>query len=153
MKPVTVHVAVPNGREQVYRHLDVLANHEAFTDHMLVDWQCSGPRSGVGARARMRLKKPGRPDWMDLEVTAAEPPLATVEETVGAGGRRHTRGTYRLQEVPGGGTKISFEIAWLRVPPAERLAAPLTRAVMRRGNRRSLQRLAAALDPTHKENR
>jgi len=68
MKPVTVSVVVPNAREQVYRHLDVLANHEEFTDHMLVDWQCSGPRSGVGARARMRLKKPGRPDWMELEV-------------------------------------------------------------------------------------
>ena len=153
MKPVTVCVAVPNDREQVYRHLDVLANHEAFTDHMLVDWQCSGPRSGVGARARMRLKKPGRPDWLDLEVIAAEPPRTTVEETVGAGGRRRTRGTYRLEERPDGGTSISFEIAWLRIPPLERLAAPLTRAVMRRGNQRSLERLAAQLTPTTKENR
>ena len=145
MKPVTVCVTVPNDREQVYRHLDVLANHEAFTDHMLVDWQCSGPRSGVGARARMRLKKPGRPDWMDLEVIAAEPPRTTVEETVGAGGRRRTRGTYRLDSTPDGGTSISFEIAWLRIPLLERLAAPLTRAVMRRGNERSLQRLAVLL--------
>jgi Polyketide cyclase / dehydrase and lipid transport len=153
MKPVTVRVAVPNRREQVYRQLDVLANHEAFTDHMLVDWRCSGPRSGVGARARMRLKKPGRADWMDLEVIAAEPPRTTVEETVGAGGRRRTRGTYTLEETPDGGTRISFEIAWLRAPLLERLAAPLTRAVMRRGNQRSLQRLAAQLTPTTKENR
>jgi len=145
MKPVTVHVAVPNGREQVYRYLDVLSNHEAFTDHMLVDWQCSGPRSGVGARARMRLKKPGRPDWMELEVIAAEPPRATVEETVGARGRRRTRGTYTLDETPDGGTRIAFEIAWLRIPVLERLAGPVTRAVMRRGNQRSLQRLAAQL--------
>lgn len=145
MKPVTVRVAVPAGREQVYRYLDVLANHEAFTDHMLVDWHCSGPRSGVGARARMRLKKPGRPDWMDLEVIAADPPRETVEETVGGGGRRRTRGTYTLDEMPDGGTQISFEIAWLRIPVLERLAAPLTRAVMRRGNRRSLQRLAVQL--------
>ena len=153
MKPVTVCVTVPADREQVYRHLDVLADHEAFTDHMLVDWQCSGPRSGVGARARMRLKKPGRPDWMDLEVVAAEPPRTTVEETVGAGGRRRTRGTYTLDERPDGGTRISFEIAWLRIPPLERLAAPLTRAVMRRGNQRSLERLAAQLTPTTKEDR
>jgi uncharacterized protein YndB with AHSA1/START domain len=153
MKPVTVSVTVPNPPGEVYRHLDVLANHEAFTDHMLVDWQCSGPPSGVGARARMRLKKPGRPDWMDLEVVAAEPPRMTAEETIGAGGRRHTRGTYRLEPAPGGGTRISFEIAWLRIPRSERLAAPLTRAVMRRGNARSLERLAARLDPTQKENR
>ena len=145
MKPVTVCVTVPNDREQVYRHLDVLANHEAFTDHMLVDWQCSGPRSGVGARARMRLKKPGRPDWMDLQVIGADPPRETIEETVGAGGRRRTRGTYRLDSTPDGGTSISFEIAWLRIPLLERLAAPLTRAVMRRGNQRSLQRLAVLL--------
>lgn len=145
MKPVTVRVAVPNGREQVYRYLDVLANHEAFTDHMLVDWDCSGPGSGVGARARMRLKKPGRPDWMELEVIGADPPRETVEETVGAGGRRRTRGTYTLDELPDGGTEISFEIVWLRIPVLERLAAPITRAVMRRGNQRSLQRLAAQL--------
>jgi len=138
MKPVTVHVTVPDGREQVYRYLDVLANHEAFTDHMLVDWQCSGPRSGVGARARMRLKKPGRPDWMDLEVIAAEPPRVTVEETVGARGRRRTRGTYTLDETADGGTRISFEIAWLRIPVLERLAGPITRGVMRRGNQCSL---------------
>jgi hypothetical protein len=101
----------------------------------------------------MRLKKPGRPDWMDLEVVAAEPPRMTAEETIGAGGRRHTRGTYRLEPATGGGTRISFEIAWLRIPRSERLAAPLTRAVMRRGNARSLERLAARLDPTQKENR
>ena len=145
MRPVTVHVEVPNAREQVYRYLDVLANHEAFTDHMLVDWHCSGPRSGVGARARMRLKKPGRPDWMELEVIATDPPRATVEETVGVGGRRRTRGTYTLEDTPAGGTRISFEIAWLQIPVLERLGAPITRAVMRRGNRRSLQRLAVQL--------
>jgi hypothetical protein len=63
MKPVTVSIAVPNRREEVYDYLDVLANHEPFTDHMLVDWRCSGPAAGLGARARVRLKKPGRPDW------------------------------------------------------------------------------------------
>jgi hypothetical protein len=145
MKPVTVQIAVPCGREQVYRYLNVLANHEAFTDHMLIDWHCSGPRSGVGAQARMRLKKPGRADWMQLEVIGADPPRETVEETVGARGRRRTRGTYRLEETKDGGTNISFEIAWLRIPLLERLAAPITRAVMRRGNKRSLQRLALRL--------
>jgi len=52
MKPVTVSVTVPNSREEVYDFLDVLANHEPFTDHTMVDWQYSGPAAGLGARAR-----------------------------------------------------------------------------------------------------
>ena len=145
MKPVTVSIAVPNRREEVYDHLDVLANHEPFADHMLVDWHYSGPAAGLGARARMRLKKPGRPDWMDLEVVEVHPPARSVEETVGAGGRRRTRGTYILEEAPGGGTRISFRFEWLRAPLIERLAAPLIRSVLRRGNQRSLERLAQRL--------
>jgi hypothetical protein len=145
MKPVTVSITVPVGRDEVYDFLDVLANHEPFTNHMLVDWTYSGPARGVGACARMRLKKPGRADWMDLEVIEAEPPCRTSEETVGARGRRRTRGTYILEELPAGGTRISFEFAWLHVPLIERLVAPITRSVVRRGNRRSLRRLADRL--------
>jgi hypothetical protein len=145
MKPVTVSITVPQGREEVFRFLDVLANHEAFTDHFLLDWEVSGPPSGVGARARMRVKSPGGDDWLEMEVIASEPPRVTVEESIGARGRRRTRGTYRLEEAPTGGTTISFELAWLEAPPAERLAAPLTRAVVRRANARSLRRLADQL--------
>jgi hypothetical protein len=147
MKPVTVSITVPNSREEVYAFLDVLANHEPFTDHMMVDWRYSGPAAGLGARARMRLNKPGRADWMDLEVVEVHPPTTSVEETVGAGGRRRTRGTYVLEEAPGGGTLISFRFEWLRAPLLERLAAPFTRSVLRRGNRRSLARLAERLTP------
>ena len=68
MKPVAVSIDVPQSPERVYEHIDALANHESFTDHMLVDWKCSGPRSGVGARARMRFKRPGPPDWIEMEV-------------------------------------------------------------------------------------
>jgi hypothetical protein len=142
MKPVTVSITVPNGSDEVYSFLDVLANHEPFTNHMLVDWSYAGPPSGVGARARMRVKKPGRPDWIELEVVGAEPPHSTTEESVSAGGRRHTRGTYTLDELPEGGTRITFELAWLKAPTLERLAAPLTREVVRRGNQTALRRLA-----------
>jgi polyketide cyclase/dehydrase/lipid transport protein len=145
MRPVTVSITVPNGREEVYDFLDVLANHEPFTDHMLVDWHYSGPARGLGARARMRLKRRGRPDWMDLEVVEVHPPATSVEETVGAGGRRRTRGTYLLEPAPAGGTLISFRFEWLRAPLVERMAAPLTRSVLRRGNQRSLERLAQRL--------
>jgi len=37
VKPVTVSVAVSQPAEEVYDFLDVLANHEAFLDHFLVD--------------------------------------------------------------------------------------------------------------------
>ena len=147
MNPITVSVDVDRPREEVFAFLDVLANHEPFTDHLLVDWECSGPVSGVGARARMRVKKPGRPDWLELEVIEARPPVTTTEESVSAGGRRRTRGSYVLEELPGGaGTRVSFTFSWLRIPLMERLAAPLTRAIVRHGNQRSLLRLAEELD-------
>jgi hypothetical protein len=145
MRPVTVSVTVPNDRDHVFCFLDVLPNHETVIDHMLVDWYYAGPPSGIGARAHMRLKKPGRAESMDLEVIDADPPRLSVEETVSAHGRRRTRGTYVLEELPSGGTRISFTFEWLSVPLVERLAAPVTRAVVRRGNQTSLERLAEEL--------
>ena len=71
MKPVTATVTVPQPREEVYEFLDVLANHERFTDHFLVDWELSGPAAGVGARARIRVKSPGPDDRLDMEVAGA----------------------------------------------------------------------------------
>jgi hypothetical protein len=145
MKPVSGSVEVPQSREEVYDFLDVLANHEQFTDHFLLDWQISGPAGGVGAKARMRVKTPGPDDWLDMEVIEAVAPRTTTEESVSAKGRRRTRGTYVLDELPGGGTRITFELAWLQAPLRERLTAPLTRAVVRRANAKSLQRLAQTL--------
>ena len=145
MKPVTVSIDVPQSPERVYEYLDVLGNDEEFTDHFLLDWQVAGPRSGVGAKARMRLKNPGREDWLEMEVTEADPPRSTTEESISANGRRRTRGTYRLEPAPDGGTRIGFELAWLEAPLIERLASPLTRLVVRRANARSLQRLADEL--------
>jgi Polyketide cyclase / dehydrase and lipid transport len=112
---------------------------------MTVDWEYAGPPSGVGARARMRLKRRGPPDWMEMEVIAADPPRSTTEETVGARGKRRTRGTYVLEELPGGGTRISFRFEWLEAPLSERLMAPVTRSILRRGNQRALERLAERL--------
>ncbi len=146
MKPVSVTIEVPRPPEQVYEFLEVLANHERFTDHFLIDWQLSGPNRGVGARARMRVKSPGRDDWLDMEVVAAEASRTTTEESVSAKGRRRTRGTYVLEPLPGGGTRIVFDFAWLEAPLSERLAAPLTRAVGRRANARALERLAERLN-------
>jgi carbon monoxide dehydrogenase subunit G len=145
MKPVTVSAEVAKPPAAVFEFLDVLANHEGFMDHMLVDWELSGPRRGVGAKARARANTVGSQDWTDFEVVEAEPPRRLVEEGVG-GGKRHTRGTYRLEELPGGGTRISFELEWLTAAKAERLAPPLIRAFVRRSNGKGMRRLAKQLE-------
>jgi hypothetical protein len=145
MKPVTVSAEVPNDREEVYAFLDVLANHEPFMDHMMVDWELSGPRSGVGATATAKVRTPGSNEIIEIKLTEADPPRTIVEESVSGGGKRRTRGTYTLEELAEGGTRISFELAWLDAPRNERMAAPLMRAFMRRANRRAMRRLAKIL--------
>jgi hypothetical protein len=145
MKPVTVSVTVAKPAAEVYEFLDVLANHEGFNDHMLVDWKFSGPTRGVGARARARANTVGSQDWTDFEVVEADPPSRIVEEAVGAGGKRRTRGTYRLEGLPDGGTRISFALEWLQASRAERLCPPLIRAFVRRANGKAMRRLAKQL--------
>lgn len=145
MKPVTVSIEVPQPPRQVYDHLIVLATHAAFLDHFLVDWTFSGPRRGVGARGKARANTPMSQDWTEFEILEAEEPRRIVEQGVGAGGKRRTRGTYRLRELPGGGTGVSFELEWLEASRAERLLPPLTRAFIRRPNAKALRRLAGEL--------
>jgi hypothetical protein len=145
MKPVIVTVDVPNARPEVYEFLDVLANHEPFTDHLMVDWKFWGPPAGVGARANARVKAPGSNENVDIEVIEADPPRSIVEESLSAGGKRRTRGTYTLTELPEGGTRIAFELAWLEAPKNERMTAPLMRAFMRRANGRAMRRLGKLL--------
>ena len=76
---------------------------------------------------------------------SAERPEKIVEQNVGARGRRVANGTYIREALPGGGTRIKFEYAWQRAPLSERLASPVVRAVLRRGNERAMQRLAEQL--------
>jgi hypothetical protein len=145
VKPVTVSVDVPNPREDVYEFLDVLANHEPFNDHLMVDWRYSGARAGVGAKANARVKAPGSNENVDIEVIEADPPRSIVEESLSARGKRRTRGTYTLTELPDGGTRIAFELAWVEAPRNERMTAPLIRAFMRRANGRAMRRLEKLL--------
>jgi hypothetical protein len=109
---------------------DVHANHAQFTDHTLVDWSFDGPVAGVGGKARMRANVPGE-QWMEMEVLESVPPVRTVEETVGARGKRRTRGTYTLDEMPDGATDVHFQLEVLEAPLSERLRAPLIRAYTR----------------------
>jgi carbon monoxide dehydrogenase subunit G len=145
MRPVTVNIEVPYPREDVYDFLDVMANHEPFTNHMMRDWEYSGPERGVGSRARVKVSAAGRSDAVDIEVIAGEAPAKIVERNVGAGGRRIATGTYTLEAVPGDRTRVQFQYAWQQAPLSERLASPLVRAILRRGNERAMQRLAEQL--------
>jgi hypothetical protein len=145
MKPVRVTIDVPHDRDRVYDFLDVMANHESFTDHLLRDWSCSGPARGVGSKARVSTKLAGSTDTIDIEVVSARAPEEIVEQNVGARGRRRATGTYTLQALPGGSTRIVFEYAWQQAPLSERLAAPLVRAYLRRANEQAMRRLAERL--------
>jgi len=141
MRPVTVTTEVPYPTEDVYDFLDVMSNHEPFTNHMLRDWEFAGPDRGVGSKAKVKVSVGGRTESVEIEVVEADRPTRIVERNVGAGGRRVANGTYTLAELPGGGTRITFEYAWQRAPLSERLAAPLVRGILRRGNERAMRRL------------
>jgi hypothetical protein len=145
MRPVTVSTTVPRPREEVYAFLDVLANHEPFTDHMLVDWSVSGPARGVGARARVYSKAGGRKMPVDIEVVESESPARSVERNISAKGKRVGRGTYELAELPAGGTRVSFTYSWDQAPLSDRALAPVVRSILRRGNSRAMERLASQL--------
>jgi len=145
MNPITVAVTIDRRPEEVYEHLIVLANHEAFCDHFLRDWTLSGPAAGVGARARARAATPGPADWIDIELVEAHAPERIVETTVGAKGRRRTRGTWTLRPRGEAATDVTFEIVTEQAPAVERLLAPLSRAWLKRGNARALERLRAQL--------
>jgi uncharacterized protein YndB with AHSA1/START domain len=146
VEPVTVSTTVSRPRQEVFEFLEDLSNHAGYLEHMFVDWSYSGPARGVGAKGRARVHAPGSREWAEFEVVEAEAPERIVEEGVSSNGKRRTRGTYRLAELPGGGTEISFELAWLDVPRSERLAPPLARVFMRRANGKAMLRLAKQLD-------
>jgi hypothetical protein len=138
MHPVTVRTTVDRPREEVFAYLDELRNHEAFTDHFLKDWTILD-----ADRARFRAQR----EVLELEVVERTAPEGTVERTVGAGGRRVTRGTYHLTSEGPTRTGVRFELAFERVPRSERLAAPLVRAWLRRANQRAMDRLREVLAP------
>ena len=146
MRPVRVSIEVPHPREQVYDFLDVIANHEPFTDHMMRHWEYSGPDRGVGSKARVKVDVGGgRTDLVEIETIAGERPARIVEQNISAGGRRVANGTYVLEELAGGRTRVTFEYAWQCAPRIERLAAPLVRGGMRRRLERAMGRLAEQL--------
>jgi len=146
MKPVHVSIDLPQSRDDVYDFLDVMANHEPFTNHILKDWEYSGPDRGIGSKARVHVSAAGRTDTVDIEVIDAERPARIVERNIGAGGERVATGTYTLSDLPGGGTRVQFEYAWQQIPLSERVMSPLVRGMLRRANERAMERMAEQLE-------
>ncbi|WP_445150161.1 SRPBCC family protein [Baekduia sp. Peel2402] len=147
-RPVSVSIDVPQPRADVYAYLDVMANHEPFTDHMLTDWEYSGPASGIGSKARVKSSFGALTDTADIEVVAASAPALIVERNVSAKGRRVATGTYTLDELPdddGGGTRVTFTYAWEKAPLPDRVLAPVVRSVLKRGNATAMTRLRERL--------
>ncbi|MEU3448784.1 SRPBCC family protein [Streptomyces thermolilacinus] len=145
MEPVTVSVDVPQTPQQVYGFLDVMAHHQRFTGHYLTHWRYSGPDRGVGSRATVTAVLGGTKTDVSIEVVEADAPRRIVERNVSAAGRRLAHGTYSIEPLPTGGSRVSFTYAWTRAPLAERLLAPAVRAAMRRANRTVMRRLAEEL--------
>ncbi len=145
-RPVVVTIDVPQPPDAVFDHLDVMANHESFNDHLMTDWVLSGPERGVGSRARVHTKVMGMSDIVEFEVTEAERPRRIVERNTAVRAQRIGQGTYTLEPATSGsGTRITFEYDWIVTPLIDRLTAPLTRAYLRRNNTIAMQRLAQDL--------
>ncbi|WSQ06453.1 SRPBCC family protein [Streptomyces sp. NBC_01231] len=145
MKPVTVSIDVPHTPEQVYDFLDVMAHHERFTDHYLTDWRYSGPDRGPGSCATVTVALGGTKTDVTIEVVEADAPRRIVERNVSAAGRRLAHGTYTIEPLRTGGSRVSFTYAWVLAPLADRLLAPVVRATMQRANRTVMRRLATEL--------
>jgi carbon monoxide dehydrogenase subunit G len=145
MKPVIVSATIDRDPDEVYAFLDVMSNHERFNDHLLTDWEYSGPPTGLGAKATAIVKVAGRHGPVEMEVIETTVATTIVERNTSHGGARVATGTYRIAPDPGGGAKVTFEYAWQRTPGVERLTEPLVRALMRKALQRSMDRLAEQL--------
>jgi hypothetical protein len=139
MKPITVSTVVDRPREEVYDFLLDLRNHEAFTDHMMVDW--SGDADRITVRSKFNKR-----DVLHIETIEKVRPSKTVENGVSLGGKRVTSGTYRLAEAGPGATEVTFEFRYLKAPLRERgPMAPLVRAFLHRLNAQAMRRLQELL--------
>ena len=143
--PVAVTITVPLDVDSVFAFLDVMGNHESFNDHLMTDWELSGPESGVGSKARVHTRALGTSDVVDLEVIDCVGPTRIGERNVAQKAGRTGQGIYTLTSLPDGGTRIDFEYSWIVTPTIDRLTAPLARWFIRRNNTIAMRRLADEL--------
>jgi uncharacterized protein YndB with AHSA1/START domain len=145
-EPVTVAVEVARPRQEVFEYVDVLANHERWMNRLYKDWSFEGPKRGVGAIAKAQVDAPAARERVSFEVIESVAPERIVEAGESAHGKRETRGTYRFTERMGGGTRIEFELAWVKAPRTERLVPFVSRAFMGRALGKAMKKLAALLE-------
>jgi uncharacterized membrane protein len=146
MEPVTVTVEVGRPRQEVFDHVDVLANREGWMNRLYKGWSFEGPKRGVGGIAKAQVDAPTSQERVTIEVVESIPPERIVEQVESAHGKRQTRGTYRFTEAGEGRTRIEFEFEWLKTPRTERIATPVSRAFMKRAQGKGLKKLAAQLE-------
>lgn len=146
MEPVTVTVEIARPRQEVFDHVDVLANREGWMDHLYKDWTFEGPKRGVGGIAKAQVDAPSARERVTITVVEATAPERLVEEIESAHGKRQTRSTYTFTEAGSGRTRIDFKFEWLKEPRSERIARPLAHAFMKRAQGKSLKRLVAQLE-------
>ncbi|HEX8208334.1 MAG TPA: SRPBCC family protein [Solirubrobacteraceae bacterium] len=135
MKPIVATITIDRPRQELYDLIEDLRNHEAWTDHMLVEW------SGTPERVRVKSALPGPADWLDIQTLSVEPPSRTVERTTGAKGKRTSLGTYLLEELSPSSTRVEFQLQMETMPRHERLLFPVLRPWLQRGNDRAMKRL------------
>ena len=135
MKTITAEITIDRPREELYELIEDLRNHEAWTDHLLVEW------SGTAERVRVKSALPGPADWLDIQTTSVTPPSETVERTTGAKGKRISYGTYRLSERGPSSTHVQFELRIETMPRRERILMPVLRGWLQRGNDKAMRRL------------
>lgn len=107
-------------RQEVFDFLDIMANHEPFNDHLMRDWQLSGPKRGVGSKARVKTRALGMSDVVDIEVVDVEAPARIVERNTATKAGRTGQGGYLLEPLPDGGTRITVEYQWVVLPASRR---------------------------------
>ena len=135
MKPIVAGVTIDRPQQELFDLIADLRRHEAWTDHMLVDW------SGDAMRVRVRSALPGPADWLDIETLTVDRPTRTVERTTGAKGRRISYGTYTLRALSPASTEVSFELRIETMPRRERVLAPVLRPWLQRVNDKAMRRL------------
>jgi hypothetical protein len=141
MKPVIATTTIDRPREEVFDFLAVLANHEQFTDHFLVDWKLSED----GRSVDLQVNAPGPKQRGQIAVAHEEPPSSIVEHATGSGDRR-THGTWTLTEAGAGATHVEFRNDYEKVGLLDRVTAPLGRAWLKKQNARSLERLKELME-------
>ena len=140
MKPVTVSVTIDRPRDEVYALLEDLENHEAFTDHFIVDYR---PLEGGGVRVKGKAWPHAE---MEIRPVESTPDRIVEEGRSGKGGRRRTRGIYTLTPTAEGGTLVTFTNELEPAGLADRLQGPILHAYLKRNNARALERLKELLE-------